>query len=166
MSGMGTAKKLAVTSIFTAFAVIFSVFGSVVPPAAGFLLIVGSAMMLAVAVECGTKYAVAGFAAAAVLMLILSADKSVPALYIAYTGWYPVAKVHAERLRKKWKRIILKCTLGFAASLSGCALGRMAGVPDMDWYLVPVLTAGSLLYDRSLDVLMYFYRRKIRKHIK
>lgn len=161
----GNTKKLTLTSVFCALAVILIVGSSIIPLGDGILFVIGSAMMCAVVCECGVRYSAVGFVATALLTSILSADKTVALLFVGFTGWYPIAKLYIERIRNLRKEIILKLIIGLIVSLIFYFGGKIFNI-TVGWYWILLGTLATVSYDYLLTMMIQIYYDKIRKHIK
>ena len=146
-------------------AVMLMVASSIIPVGVGVLFIIGSAMMCAIVCECGTRYALIGFAASAILTFILAPDKSIPLMYAAFTGWYPVAKLYIERLRNLKIEFVLKALIGAAVAVISYFLAKLISMP-FAWYLILIVAIAAVGYDFILTLMIQIYYEKIRKHIR
>ncbi|MDR2361043.1 MAG: hypothetical protein LBD85_07225 [Oscillospiraceae bacterium] len=165
---MRKTRKLALSSLITAFAVVLCWVAAVMP--SGSVALVGIAGLLTaiVVVECGYSWALGKFAATIMLVLLLVPDRMIVLMYAGIFGWYPVIKSLLERgkLRSaaQWaiKVLILNAALvlGYIAASN---LFILAGEPNTRLLLIVLLPAevAFVLYDIVLTRLidMYIQRR-------
>lgn len=152
-------------AMFTALAVLFLCISSVIPTGSAVLFMLGSAMICGIVCECGTKFAFIGFAASSLLSLILAADKTVPAIFILFAGWYPIAKLYIERMKNRRYEFAVKGAVAAAEGVLCFALNNLFGI-TFEWYWILICAAAVFGYDFVLDVMIRIYYEKIRKHIK
>ncbi len=158
-------RKLTLASIFTAMAVMLMIASSILPIGVGILFIIGSAMMCAIVCECGVRYALVGFTASAILTFILAPDKSIPLMYAAFTGWYPIVKLYIEKLRNIKKEFALKVFVGAVVAVISYFLAKLIGMP-FEWYWIFIIAVAAVGYDFILSLMIQIYYEKIRKHIR
>lgn len=157
--------KLALAAILSAMSAMLLVLSAAVPTGSAALLVMASAMMCAAVCECGTRYALCAFAATSALSAILAADKTIPAAFILFAGWYPAAKLHIERIGRRRTEFFIKCAVSAAVAAAVTALSRLFGIP-FEWYWTLICAAAVLGYDYILDMMIRIYYQKIRKHIR
>lgn len=160
-----TTRCFTLSAMFTALAVLFLCASAFVPTGSGALFMLGSAMICGIVCECGVKFAFIGFAASSLLTLILAPDKTVPAMFILFAGWYPIAKLYIEKLRNRRREFAVKGAIAAAEGVLCFGLTHLFGV-EFQWYWIFICAAAVIGYDLVLDIMIRIYYEKIRKHIK
>ena len=98
-------------SLSAALATIFLAFGSAVPMATYAAPILALLALIPAAAECPVGMTLTAYAAAALLGLMLSADKEA-ALVFLFLGYYPALRPRLEQLRPKMLRTLCKLLIG------------------------------------------------------
>ena len=93
--------KLAVGGVMTALAVV-ALLLSFVPMTEYMMPALAGAMLLPVVMECGRRWAVGAYVAAALLALLLTPALEPKVLFVAFFGYYPIAKAWLESHLRKW----------------------------------------------------------------
>ena len=162
-------RKFTVSSLYLAIAVILILGDSVIPGFDLTLLAVASAVGAFTVIEGGIRYGAVQYAAAAILGFLLVPDKSAAILYILFFGVYPVVKYFAEKPKKPWIQLLIKC--GFCVAVTILALAAFSELVLGDltlpewfpfWGLVPAALALFLIYDYALTIAVKLYYRRIR----
>ncbi|MDR3149475.1 MAG: hypothetical protein LBT88_05620 [Oscillospiraceae bacterium] len=168
---MNKTRKLALSALIAALAVVLCWIGAIVPT--GSVAFVGFAGLLtAIAVvECGYAWALGQFAVACVLGLLLVSDKMIVLIYAALFGWYPVVKslIDRSKLRVAAQWIIKLLILNAVLVLGYMAANKLLLLEDTQ--TLPVLLVGVIpvevsfvFYDLVLTKLIDQYtRRKAKK---
>lgn len=102
-------RKMALCGLMTALSAVILSAGSVIPLATFACPMLAMLCLLPVLHDWGAKYALMVYAAAAVLALMLCADKEL-ALFYAFLGWYPAVRPRLAPLPRP-VRILLKCAM-------------------------------------------------------
>lgn len=163
-------KKLTRAALLTALASAVLCLSAWVPRGGLALAALAALAGAAVLIECGVGWAVAHFAATAVLALLLSPDK-VPALwYVFVFGPWPVLKHLTERLRSPAVCWLVKLAL-FAACAAALyfffSAAFTGALPQFPWYaLLPALCAVFAAYDIAFSRLIGLYMRRIHRAVK
>ena len=118
-------RRIALCSMMVALGVIVMMLGGVIPVMTFCSPAIAGLTLLPVLSEYGKKWALAAWAAISALSMMLSPDKE-SALLFVFLGWYPVVKVHLERIRQRPLRLLAKLALFNAAA--GLMLMSMAFV--------------------------------------
>ncbi len=167
---MKKTKRVVFCGILSALAVLFLYGAGVLPTGRIALYCLASCLTAVTCIECGWKYALAGFAAASALALILVPDKLSVLPYCLFLGYYPVLKERIEawgRLGREW---IVKMILFFAVSAASVA-GALALLGNGSLPLSPVLLAAAggivlAIFDFAMSLFIQFYRERIAKLIR
>lgn len=102
-------RKMALCGMMTALSVAVLSTGSLIPFATFAGPMLAMLCLLPILHDWGAKYALMVYAAAAVLALMLCADKEL-ALFYAFLGWYPAVRPKLDPLPRP-ARILLKCAM-------------------------------------------------------
>lgn len=170
-------RRIALCGMMCALGVTVMLLGGVIPLATFCCPALAGLVLMPVLAECGKKLALGCYAAIAALSLMLCTDKEA-ALVFAFLGWYPVAKVRLDGIRRKPVRILAKLAafnLAGGAMLASMAFlfnmqAAVAEYAEMGRVMLAVfilLTNFTLLvYDRLLVVMLIIYVKKIRPIIQ
>ena len=170
---MGKSKKMALTGMLCALAVVIMMLGGFIPLATFCCPALAGLMLVPVFVECGEKLSWCAYAAIAVLSLILCPDKEA-ALLFAFIGYYPILRWRLDQLRSRLIRVVAKLGVFNLAVLAMYALSIL--VLQMDQILreyqemglaltVACLLVGNvtlLLYDRLIAIMTALYVNRLR----
>ena len=154
-----------------ALSVAFLWLSGILPLSTYFWPILASATLLPAREECRKSYAWSCFAAAAILGLLLCADKEA-ALLFCFLGYYPLLKPKIDAISSKVLRLLLKvalCTvsMGLMYALIIFVFKLPAVVQEFSetaaWLLWVTAATGLalfFLYDIAIDRLSFLYRRR------
>ena len=170
---MKKSRKMALTGMLCALAVVIMMLGGVIPLATFCCPALAGLMLVPVFVECGEKLSWCAYAAIAVLSLILCPDKEA-ALLFAFIGYYPILRWRLDQLRSRRLRVIAKLGVFNLAVIAMYALSIL--VLQMDQILreyqemglaltIACLLIGNitlLLYDRLIAVMTALYVNRLR----
>lgn len=163
-------RKIALCGVSCALAVTILLLGGILPLATFCGPMLAMAALLPVRQECGTRMASAAYGAAAILALLLVADRET-ALIFVFFGWYPLIQPKILAMRSWPPRLTAKllfCNLAIALAygilLFLFRLGDLAGeTPLMTALLVVLGNVVFLLLDRLLVRLAVLWQRKLRR---
>ena len=163
-------RKIALCGVSCALAVTLLLLGGILPLATFCAPMLAMAVLLPVRQECGTRMASAAYGAAAVLALLLVADREA-ALIFVFFGWYPLLQPKILSLPSRLLRLVCKllfCNLAIALAygilLFLFQLSDLAGeTPLMTALLVVLGNVVFLLLDRLLCRLAVLWQRKLRR---
>ena len=170
---MRKSRKMALTGMLCALAVVIMMLGGVIPLATFCWPALAGLMLIPVFVECGEKLSWCAYAAIAALSLILCPDKEA-ALLLAFIGYYPILRWRLDQLRSGFVRVIAKLGVFNLAVAAMYALSIL--VLQMDQILREyqemgrALTAACLLvgnvtlllYDRLIAIMTALYVNRLR----
>ena len=170
---MKKSRKMALTGMLCALAVVIMMLGGVIPLATFCCPALAGLMLIPVFVECGEKLSWCAYAAIAALSLILCPDKEA-ALLLAFIGYYPILRWRLDQLRSSLLRVVAKLGVFNLAVLAMYALSIL--VLQMDQILreyqemglaltVACLLVGNvtlLLYDRLIAIMTALYVNRLR----
>ncbi len=132
-------------------------------------------IMYAVYYECGLKYAISAYFCVSILSLLLGPDKEAGLLYFALFGYYPIAKIHIDRIKPKLIKLIIKLAIFNAAVISVywilIYLFKVVSITDfvgeggtyLIWAFLGVSNIVFLMYDFALSRIAILYEYRIRK---
>ena len=141
--------ELALCGVLCALAVAFLWLSGVIPLSTYAWPILASATLLPAREECRKSYAWSCFAAAAVLGLLLCADKEA-ALVFCFLGYYPLVKPNLDAISAKALRLLAKLGL--------CTVSM--GVMYALWATAAMGLLLFFVYDLLIDRLAVVYRRR------
>lgn len=170
---MKKSRKMALTGMLCALAVVLMMLGGVIPLATFCCPALAGLMLIPVFVECGEKLSWCAYAAIAALSLILCPDKEA-ALLLAFIGYYPILRWRLDQLRSRLLRVVAKLGVFNLAVIAMYALSIL--VLQMDQILreyqemglaltVACLLVGNvtlLLYDRLIAIMTALYVNRLR----
>ena len=170
---MKKSRKMALTGMLCALAVVIMMLGGVIPLATFCCPALAGLMLIPVFVECGEKLSWCAYAAIAALSLILCPDKEA-ALLLAFIGYYPILRWRLDQLRSSLLRVVAKLGVFNLAVLAMYALSIL--VLQMDQILreyqemglaltIACLLVGNvtlLLYDRLIAIMTALYENRLR----
>ena len=170
---MKRSKKMTLTGMLCALAVVVMLLGGLIPLATFCCPALAGLMLIPVFVECGEKLSWCAYAAIAALSLILCPDKEA-ALLLTFIGYYPILRWRLDQLRSRLLRVVAKLGVFNLAVLAMYALSIL--VLQMDQILreyqemglaltVACLLVGNitlLLYDRLIAIMTALYVNRLR----
>ena len=170
---MKKSRKMALTGMLCALAVVIMMLGGVIPLATFCCPALAGLMLIPVFVECGEKLSWCAYAAIAALSLMLCPDKEA-ALLLTFIGYYPILRWRLDQLRSRLLRVVAKLGVFNLAVLAMYALSIL--VLQMDQILreyqemglaltVACLLVGNvtlLLYDRMIAIMTALYVNRLR----
>ena len=173
---MKRSKKMALTGMLCALAVVVMLLGGLIPLATFCCPALAGLMLIPVFVECGEKLSWCAYAAIAALSLILCPDKEA-ALLLAFIGYYPILRWRLDQLRSGLVRVLARLGVFNLAVVVMYALSIL--VLQMDQILneyremgmaltLACLLIGNitlLLYDRLIKILTALYVNRLRKRL-
>lgn len=169
--------KMAFCGLTVALSAALMLSGGLIPIATYVAPMAAGLLLLPVLLEYGQKTAWTAFAAAAILSLMLDADKEAAFFYL-FLGYYPIVKWRMDRLKLKPLRVAAKLFLFFAATvlmyaLMGFVLGMEAVVAEFQEMgalffaaFAALFALCMLLYDRLLAPMAVLYVRRLKPRLK
>ena len=167
--------ELALCGVLCALAVAFLWLSGVLPLSTYIWPILASAALLPAHEECRASYAWSCFAAAAILGLLLCADKEA-ALVFCFLGYYPLLKPKFDAISSRALRFLAKLglctvTMGLMYALILFVFRLPAVVQEFSetapWLLAATVLLGLLLflvYDLLIDRFGIVYKNRRKKH--
>lgn len=166
-------RQAALCGLMAALSVVILSLGSILPFATFACPMLAMICLLPAVISCGARTSLVVYAAAAVLSLLLCADKELACFYL-FLGWYPALRPQVNRLPRVL-RAALKCGLYTLAMAAMYALllflfqmeALVAEFSEYSaWMIVGLLALGNitfLFFDRALGILDTVFRRKRRR---
>ena len=108
---MKTSLKVTVGGVIAAFGLVLLLMTTLIPFGTYAFPAFAGILLVMIVIEIGFSYAVAVFAATALLAFLLLADKEAALLYALFLGWYPIMKGVIERIRSRVIQYIIKIAL-------------------------------------------------------
>lgn len=170
------AQKLALCGMLTALAVVCLLLGGLIPIALYCCPILAMLCLLPVREEYGAGAALAVYAAAAVLAVLLVADKELAFVYVFF-GWYPAAQPRLDQIRLRALRTALMLLLlnGAGAALYALLIFvlRLDGVTQelsgsAPWFLALLLVMGNIIFlltDPMLRRMALLWWHRLRRRL-
>jgi hypothetical protein len=139
-----------------------------------------SLFLFPVVIECSKRYALAVYAATALLALLITPDMEAKLLYVAFFGYYPVLKCVAESRRSRGVEWLIKLAVFNAAVVVAYAVLIRLGL-SLDEFSLPGVTlppeaflgifllAGNgvfVLYDIGLTRVLPVYFRRFQPQLR
>ena len=167
--------ELALCGVLCALAVAFLWLSGVLPLSTYIWPILASAALLPAHEECRASYAWSCFAAAAILGLLLCADKEA-ALVFCFLGYYPLLKPKFDAISSRALRFLAKLglctvTMGLMYALIIFVFKLPAVVQEFSgtapWLLAATAAMGLLLFlvcDLLIDRFGIVYKNRRKKH--
>lgn len=173
---MKATRKMALTGMLCALAVVIMMMGGLIPLATFCCPAFAGLVLIPIFVECGERLSWGAYAAIALLSLMLCPDKEAAALFV-FLGYYPILKWRLEQIRRRALRIISKLAIfniavGLAYALL-IFLFRMDAILNEYREMGMILTAACLvlgnitllLYDRLLGIWTAIYVNRLRNKL-
>lgn len=169
-------KKIALSGILTAVAVIFMYIGALFQVLDLSSAALGSIVILIALIEVGKGYALGIFASSSVLALLLLPSKAPALIFVAFSGYYPILKVYLNMIKPKALSYLARfAVFNGALFLILFAGSRLFGVDVLAEYSGSrMLTAAFLtmcevtfgLYDFALERMVFFYTVKLKNRFR
>ena len=165
----GSAGRMAFCGLAASLSVVLMMAGSWIPAATFCCPVLASLPIMATQRHYGGRHALVCFAAAAVLSLLLAADKEAAMLF-ACLGYWPAVKPRFDRIKVIWLQWLAKLAVLQAAILlcygilflvmTGGAASELNGLTVVLWLMGNIT---FILYDLVLARLTRIYDRRFRK---
>lgn len=160
------ARRTALGGIVSALGLVILYIGSIIDvmdlSAAAF----ASILLIAVIAEHGSRDAVLIYAVTSLLSWLLLPNRSPALLYTLFFGYYPMLKLHLDRLGRLWGTILKLLTLNAALALTLLAAHYLfaSGADDSTllWLYFLLFDPAFLLYDVALSRMIRLWVIKLR----
>lgn len=171
-------RKFTVASIMSALAIV-CIFGSAYLPTGRIALLAITSMCVLVTVaECGVRFAWIQYVATSLLAILLIPFKFQVLLFVALLGYYPILKLHIEKIKILWLEWLVKI-LFFNGLLivvyfifkyfllQYVSFGAIFDVVISNiWLVLLIAEIIFVVYDYLLSFFAHYYRETISKRLK
>ena len=171
-------RKFTVASIMSALAVV-CIFGSAYLPTGRIALLAITSMCVLVTVaECGVKLAWLQYVATSLLAILLIPFKFQVLLFVALLGYFPILKLHIEKIKILWLEWLVKI-LFFNALLivvyfifkyfllQYASFGAIFDIVISNtWLVILISEVVFVIYDYLLSFFAHYYKEIISKRLK
>lgn len=168
--------KVAFGGIVTGVSIVIMFLTGVIPTLTYALPAIAGALLIAVSIEIGPKFAGVVYFAVSVLSLLVVADKEAAVMYAAFFGYYPIVKGIIEKKTNGTVSWIIKYIIFNISVISAFFIVSkvfMISYEEVEFlgkYSLPVLLLiGNIVfafYDIALTRILSVYIYNWRKHIK
>jgi hypothetical protein len=172
--GKNNSAKTALSGIIISLSVFIMFLTRLVPTLTYAMPAIAGFLMVVLVIETDLKTALVAYAAASLLILIVTPDTESYLMYVFFFGYYCILKAKLERIRKRWLEIVIKIlvfNIAVAAAYSVFALllgidKLMESFGDFGRYsLLVFLLIGNIIfiiYDFAISNLIEAYIKVIR----
>lgn len=167
--------RVAFCGLVSALALVLMLCTGLIPVGTYAFPIFSGMLLVAVVIEFGEKWAVAAFVSVAILSLFLAGDKEAVAYFIAFFGFYPIAKSGIERLKSRAFQYILKYALFTVCIVAAFMVCKFVlAIPDEEftvfgvyipWVFLLVAEVIFFIYDKCVTIMVTRYIVSIRNKI-
>ncbi len=164
-------KRITLSALFAALAVVFLYFSSIIPSGRIAVTAIAGLFTAAAVIESGVWSGLLCFIASALLGFFIIPDKGNVAVYILFFGYYPVVKSFIERQKSRvieWTLKILVLNAAVSLLIIGYTTGFIAFNIETK-YTYPLIylvcNAAFVIYDLGLSKLICFYISRISYRI-
>lgn len=168
--------KVAFGGVIAGLSIVIMFLTGIIPTLTYAMPAVSGALLMAVVIELGSKFAGLVYAAVAALSLIVVADKEAAVMYAMFFGYYPIIKGFIEnKFNKVLSWIIKYIIFNTAIIISYFIVTKLLGIPfdDMgvlgDLFLPVLLILANVvfaIYDIALTRLVSAYIISWRKIVR
>lgn len=167
---MKLSKKLSVSAILAALAVIILLIGSFVETVTLATAAIASVCVMVAVIELGASYSIMIYLVSSVLGIVLLPIKDPAIFYVLSFGYYPIVKYFVEKIRVKAIPYVIKGAVFTAAfsALFYIAVKFLVPEAGLTKYLIFIYPAALLVFfvfDYSFSRLSYSYVTKLRKRL-
>ena len=170
---MRKSSKTALGGIIAALSLTLMLLSTVIPFLTYVLPAMAGIILMIMVIEIGRKWALVAYAAVSILSLLILADKETALMYVAFFGYYPIAKsVIEEKLPAVWEYIV-KFLLFNVAVVTAYVLILyvfrlpVGGLDTFGKWTIPLLLLMAnvmfFLFDYTLSKLVSIYMSVWRK---
>lgn len=167
--------RVAYGGLIVGLSIVCMFFTGVFPFAEYALPAMAGILLIAMVIEFGFKAALIGYAAVALLSLVVTPNKEAAVLFILFLGYYPIIKGKIEMLRSmavQWavKAVLFNLVLVISYFVVVYLLGMTEVMDDfafMQGALALLWLAGNavfVLYDIAVTRLISFYVHRFKPH--
>ncbi|MCX7714490.1 MAG: hypothetical protein N2171_01985 [Clostridia bacterium] len=162
--------RLTFSAVICAISVILLYISAIIPSGKVAVFALATGMLCATVIECGEKFAFASFVVVGLLSFFMLPNKLILVPYAIFFGFYPILKLHIEKLNKivlEWLIKLLSFSLAMLAAyfVVGLIVGQNMKVEVLP-YFIPMALLGFAAYDYALSLFIGFYKSRISKYLK
>ena len=167
---MKKTKKMALSGVFTAVCVVLLAIGTLIDTLDLTAAALASFVIIAALIEFGKGYALGIYAAASVLAVVLLPNKTAGAIFLCFTGFYPILKVYLNKIKPKVVSYIVRMAV-FNVFLTVLILfsTKVLGITDefltFGYLIYLIANITFIVYDLVIEKLSIVYCVKIRKKL-
>lgn len=165
--------KVALCGVIAALSLALMMISALIPIGTYAIPCAAGAIIAAIVIECGSRWAVGVYAVVALLSVLLAGDKEAVIYYIALFGYYPILKGVIEgKIKNRLLQYILKFALFNAAAIGSFFVAMfLLAIPAeefeifgvyLPWAFLAVGNVFFVLYDYAVTVLIMQYVRVLR----
>lgn len=167
-------QKIAFCGVMGAVMLCLMLLGNVIPVATYAVPCLCSILMMIVLTECGKTWCFTLYAAVSLVALTAIIDKELSLFYVLLLGYYPMVKIHIDKLKSSIVKWVIKMGMFFTACgaiylllLVVFPLGDLISeFSDMSAALIAALAIlGAITFvalDIAIDKVNYIYLNKLR----
>lgn len=167
-------RQIAFGGLSAALSLLFMLSSAIIPISTYAAPLLAGVALLPLGVEFGAKAAFGGYLAVSILSFFLVPDLEAAAMFVGVYGYYPIIHRLLRKLSCRPVRILLKIAIFNLATLSAYAIliyvFQMAAIAEelkgaMGVILLIMANLLLVLYDRMIDVVEFWYRRRLQKRL-
>jgi MFS family permease len=167
--------RVAFCGLVSALSLVLMLFTSVIPVGTYAFPCIAGILLVSVVIEFGWKWALAAYGVVSLLSLFLAGDKEAVVYFIAFFGFYPIAKSGIERIKSVAVQYLLKyLVFTVCVIVAFYATTSVLMIPAEEFEIFGVylpwvfLLAGELVfwfYDRCVTILVARYIISVRSKL-
>ncbi|MCH5304639.1 MAG: hypothetical protein J1E41_07225 [Ruminococcus sp.] len=167
--------RVAFCGLICALALVLMISTGIVPVATYAFPCFAGILLVAVVIELGEKWAIAAYVSVSILSLFLAGDKESVAYFIAFFGFYPIAKSGIEKLKSRILQYVIKYALFTVCMIAAFSVCKFVlAIPDEEftllgfyipWAFLAVAELVFVVYDKCITILVVRYITTIRNRI-
>lgn len=164
--------RVAFCGLITALSLVFMLMTNLIPVGTYAFPCLAGVLLVAVVIEFGWKWAVAAFAAVAILSALFAGDKEAAVYFIAFFGFYPILKSGIERLKSKVVQYIIKYAVFTVCMIGAFSVAKFVlRIPDdeftiggfyIPWVFLIVGEIAFIFYDLFVTIIVTNYIVRVR----
>lgn len=172
---MKNSFRIAFCGLICALSVVLMISTGIIPVATYAFPCFSGILLSAIVIEFGEKWAVGAYVTVSVLSIFLAGDKEAVAYFVAFFGFYPIAKSAIERLKSKAVQYIIKYAVFTVCMVSAFSVCKFVlAIPDEEftvfgfyvpWAFLAIAEVFFIVYDRCVTILLVRYINTIRNRI-
>jgi hypothetical protein len=169
-------SKIAFSGIISALSLVLMIL-TFIPNLTYSLPAIAGALLVAIVIEVGIKYAFLSYFVISLLSFFLATNKFSVLLFVLFFGYYPILKAIIEKNKNNIIILILKLLnfniaflIIYKLAISILSLENNILINNLKgWIGLGIILIANIvfyLYDLAIDNVVGFYLNKLRKHIK